>query len=197
MCAIDRHSSTNKMCIGDSGSPLVIIDGDNSVQIGIASITWGCHTSNYVRVTSYLNWISKITGIPIVIEEKGKRSFLSWLNPLNWFNFGSSYKYSYKWRPNSYSYSPNSYTYYPNSYSNSYGNNWNSYGNSWNSYGNSWSSYGNTWNSYDNNYDTNWYDNDNTWNSYDNNLDNTLNSYDNNWGNDFYSNDNNWNGFDY
>lgn len=54
----------------DSGGPLVIKDGKLVVQIGIVSFvsSRGCakgDPSGYTRVSKYLSWISKTTGIPI------------------------------------------------------------------------------------------------------------------------------------
>jgi secreted trypsin-like serine protease len=55
---------------GDSGGALVINNGDSYLQIGVVSFvsSLGCtsgYPSGYVRVTSYLDWISDQTGIAI------------------------------------------------------------------------------------------------------------------------------------
>jgi secreted trypsin-like serine protease len=55
---------------GDSGGALVIENGNSYLQIGVVSFvsSLGCasgYPSGYVRVTSYLGWISDNTGITI------------------------------------------------------------------------------------------------------------------------------------
>jgi secreted trypsin-like serine protease len=55
---------------GDSGGALVINNGNSYLQIGVVSFvsSLGCasgYPSGYVRVTSYLDWISDQTGIAI------------------------------------------------------------------------------------------------------------------------------------
>lgn len=53
-----------------TGGPLVLNEGDFWTQIGIVSFVSnkGCssgHPAGYVRITSFLNWISIHTGIPL------------------------------------------------------------------------------------------------------------------------------------
>lgn len=71
MCAKGASSSTQSICSGDSGGPMVISDGSGGyTQIGINSFvsTSGCTVgmpSGYVRLGSYLDWVSKWTGIAL------------------------------------------------------------------------------------------------------------------------------------
>lgn len=64
-------SSGRSTCNGDSGSPLVVTDKDGQrTLIGIVSFgsTFGCEKgfpSVYTRVTSFIDWISTKTGIPV------------------------------------------------------------------------------------------------------------------------------------
>lgn len=54
-------------CKGDSGGPLLVWDGEKIVQVGITSSGAGCalnkHPGNYTRVSRYLDWIEKNSGI--------------------------------------------------------------------------------------------------------------------------------------
>lgn len=55
-------------CNGDSGGPLVLIDNDDNILIGATSfgIIFGCELgfpSVFTRITSYLDWIEKISGV--------------------------------------------------------------------------------------------------------------------------------------
>lgn len=67
MCAVGMDDRRQKICYGDIGGPLVIMDGENSIQIGVVSFTRGCNDvaepDGYIRKTMFLDWISKITGI--------------------------------------------------------------------------------------------------------------------------------------
>lgn len=70
MCAIGWQNNDESTCNGDSGGPLAIDDGGVHVQIGIVSFVSnkGCssgHPAGYVRISSYLDWISKIAHIPM------------------------------------------------------------------------------------------------------------------------------------
>lgn len=70
ICAIGWESNDQSTCNGDSGGPLVIDEGGVYTQIGIVSFVsnQGCasgHPAGYVRLTSFLNWISKNAGIKI------------------------------------------------------------------------------------------------------------------------------------
>lgn len=70
MCAIGWDFNGQSTCNGDSGGPLVIDDGGVYLQIGIVSFVSnkGCssgHPAGYVRIASYLKWISMIARIPI------------------------------------------------------------------------------------------------------------------------------------
>nr|AYV99612.1 venom polypeptide [Dolopus genitalis] len=69
ICIDGREQS---ICSGDSGGAAVIIDREDKgfTQIGVASYVHssGCELGlpvSYTRITSYLDWISKHTGIPI------------------------------------------------------------------------------------------------------------------------------------
>ncbi|XP_037915879.1 collagenase-like isoform X2 [Hermetia illucens] len=69
LCAVGNASLDHSICSGDSGGAMVIKnENDDYVQIGINSFVsdLGCTTgwpSGYVRVGSYLEWISTQTGI--------------------------------------------------------------------------------------------------------------------------------------
>ncbi|XP_034110717.2 collagenase-like [Drosophila albomicans] len=62
MCTFDSKIS---LCLGDSGGPLVILP--SKVQVGIASfVSKGCSNPNgFTRVTSFLKWIKRHTGLPL------------------------------------------------------------------------------------------------------------------------------------
>ncbi|XP_030381304.1 brachyurin [Scaptodrosophila lebanonensis] len=72
ICADGLASSNMSPCSGDSGGPLIIYGTDSGsyVQIGINSFvaedqcTSG-YPSGYVRLTSFLNYIADITGLPV------------------------------------------------------------------------------------------------------------------------------------
>ena len=58
------------ICGGDLGGPLTTRDS-NSVVIGVANFVGGAECTaglpqGFVRVGSYLDWISSVTGIPIL-----------------------------------------------------------------------------------------------------------------------------------
>ncbi|XP_063229583.1 brachyurin-like [Bacillus rossius redtenbacheri] len=61
-------------CSGDSGGPLTILDSDGArTQIGVVSfgLALGCEIgwpAAYARVTSYVVWITGVTGIPLRME---------------------------------------------------------------------------------------------------------------------------------
>merc|ERR1719208_665458 len=77
MICIDTDADTRRgenigICSGDSGGPLNLQEGRGRyVTVGVASFgpASGCETEFlphvYARVTHYMNWISRITGIPI------------------------------------------------------------------------------------------------------------------------------------
>lgn len=71
ICAKGYTSKNDSICHADSGGPMVIKnDADQYIQVGIDAFvsTKGCtvgYPSGYVRVGSFLEWISKQTGIPI------------------------------------------------------------------------------------------------------------------------------------
>lgn len=70
MCAIGWDQSNQSTCNGDSGGPLVIDDGGVYLQIGVVSFVSnkGCssgHPAGYVRISSFLNWISSNARIRI------------------------------------------------------------------------------------------------------------------------------------
>lgn len=60
-------------CSGDSGGPVTVLKKNNQITlIGIVSfgMPFGCEIgwpSVYTRVSSYVNWISQNTGIPICV----------------------------------------------------------------------------------------------------------------------------------
>lgn len=64
-------SGGKSTCNGDSGGPLVITDSDSKpTQVGVVSfgISLGCEVgwpAAFARVTSFLDWISSTSGIPI------------------------------------------------------------------------------------------------------------------------------------
>jgi len=63
-----RVVSGGNVCGCDIGGPLVILDPDVWKLIGISSYTPGCNSPNpaaFSRITSYLSWLSDITGINI------------------------------------------------------------------------------------------------------------------------------------
>ncbi|KAJ8889048.1 hypothetical protein PR048_008542 [Dryococelus australis] len=75
----DSHICTSgqdgkSTCSGDSGGPLAILDADGvRTQIGVVSfgLALGCEIGwpgAYARVTSFVDWISSITGIPVRTE---------------------------------------------------------------------------------------------------------------------------------
>lgn len=70
VCTIGWDYNGQSTCNGDSGGPLVIDEGGIWTQIGVVSFVsnQGCgagHPAGYVRTTSFLNWVSTQTGIPI------------------------------------------------------------------------------------------------------------------------------------
>lgn len=52
---------------GDSGGPLILKKGNRAIQIGIVSFSIPCAVPGYpdvfTRVSKYIDWISKNTGI--------------------------------------------------------------------------------------------------------------------------------------
>ncbi|XP_034111254.1 collagenase-like [Drosophila albomicans] len=62
---ICTFASNISICNGDSGGPLVILP--SKVQVGIASfVSKGCSNPNgFTRVTSFLKWIKRHTGLPL------------------------------------------------------------------------------------------------------------------------------------
>jgi secreted trypsin-like serine protease len=55
---------------GDSGGPLMLLDTDGKyIQVGVVSfgafVSCNNYPNGYTRVTSFLGWISNITGIAI------------------------------------------------------------------------------------------------------------------------------------
>lgn len=70
VCTIGWNFNEESTCNGDSGGPLVFDEGGVCTQIGIVSFVsnQGCssgHPAGYIRTTSFLNWISSQTGVPI------------------------------------------------------------------------------------------------------------------------------------
>lgn len=70
MCARGYNGTTQTMCYGDQGGALVVHVEGAWVQIGVASLIHqtGCTgtvPAAYTRVSSYLEWISSMTGIPL------------------------------------------------------------------------------------------------------------------------------------
>nr|XP_019525619.2 collagenase-like isoform X1 [Aedes albopictus] len=71
LCALGWERTNQNVCQGDSGGPLVIDESGSYIQIGVVSFVSnrGCSTgdpSGYIRVASYLNWISQHTGIRVL-----------------------------------------------------------------------------------------------------------------------------------
>lgn len=64
LCAQGAHNES--ICRGDSGGPLVV---NRNILIGIVRFSgWSCNVGNpsgFTRITSYLDWISKNTGISV------------------------------------------------------------------------------------------------------------------------------------
>lgn len=77
MCTAGSDNQREKVCFGDSGGPLVVWDGVNTIQIGTVSFTYGCDEpaapDGFTRVSMFLNWISKVTKIPIAFEEENNQ----------------------------------------------------------------------------------------------------------------------------
>ncbi|KAH9517446.1 Testisin [Dermatophagoides farinae] len=64
VCAGRSHRGN---CMGDSGGPLILKDGNRAIQIGIVSFSIPCAVPGYpdvfTRVSKYIDWIAKNTGI--------------------------------------------------------------------------------------------------------------------------------------
>lgn len=71
VCTVGLYSPTNQgICGGDSGGPLIIMEGSVATQIGIVSFAAksGCNTGNpsgFTRTSHFTSWISSYTGIPV------------------------------------------------------------------------------------------------------------------------------------
>lgn len=68
LCAVGDGNTNMSTCSGDSGGPLIVIINGSPVQIGINSFvaTDMCtegYPSGYVRLSSYLGYISRTTGL--------------------------------------------------------------------------------------------------------------------------------------
>ena len=66
LCAGDPSGKTGA-CFGDSGGPLVIGQGKDRIQVGVVSRGLKCAAKDtpkiYVRVSSFIPWIKKVTGL--------------------------------------------------------------------------------------------------------------------------------------
>ncbi|XP_055388952.1 collagenase-like [Condylostylus longicornis] len=63
-----RVITGGNVCLSDIGGPLVILDPEGWKLVGIASYTLDCDSSYpavFSRITSYLYWISEVTGIKL------------------------------------------------------------------------------------------------------------------------------------
>lgn len=71
ICTLGLYSPTNQgICGGDSGGPLIMMEGNVATQIGIVSFAAksGCNSgypSGFTRTSHFTSWVSSQTGIPV------------------------------------------------------------------------------------------------------------------------------------
>lgn len=65
VCSAGRDNFDQNAAGGDSGSPIVLLDGGNHVLAGIVSFGFEGHIGG-THIPQFLGWINQITGIPVV-----------------------------------------------------------------------------------------------------------------------------------
>lgn len=64
ICASGRDSTSQTAVGGDSGGPIVLLEGDRHVLVGCLSYTYGNHIGG-THIPQYLDWISQVTGLMV------------------------------------------------------------------------------------------------------------------------------------